>query len=710
MGTMGTINDSRTYPRKLLTTLAVLALLAAQMAGLGAQPAHAAGVWGYITFADEHGTLHTVDITDEDETSGDIAIPGYEWDESEDGLFHISCSQTLLGTTATTTDENPAFDAGIEVKLVDFDITRQPGEGQLQECAPADFYDVDLVKSASADGNEVERGDSFSYEITATTSKVDDEDHRELEGVVITDEVPAPLEIQEPVTYSGDGGSGECNVDDRLVTCEVGDLTSEGDTATVTINVQVPEDADCEPMENTATVSALLIAPVSSNTVIVDIVGCPDPEVPEYFVEFTKDWTGDTDDFDLGDDDVTFTVNGDTVNVGDTYQVELGEQLTLTEEVTTDLGDCTYDSTLPESYDVPSEGDPDGETFTIDVTNDIDCPDPEEPSPDIAIVKTAIDGVQFDDNDNPFVVFEDGNGSHDVTYEYEVTNAGDEDLVDLTLVDDKIDVDLSEDLQAAVGEGPFVAGESVTVTALHEGVTADDFDEGLLTNVATVSGFGPESEETVTDSDDETVFDVDVLGLIPAITVDKTAVDGVSDDGEGNWIVQLAEGETATVTYEFVVSNPSEDALTDLTLEDDKIGVLTEELEQAVIDEHGDPILPPDGSVTVTADYETTTADFDNGSVTNVVDVEGVGETSGVTVSDSDVETVSIVEVQAEVEVAEEAEPEEDVEVAAEVETLPRTGIDSANLLLLGLLFSLLGAAGLLLSPGRRGGPGMIEA
>ena len=337
--------------------------------------------------------------------------------------------------------------------------------------------------------------------------------------------------------------------------------------------------------------------------------------------------------------------------------------------------------------------DTDQDTSTVDV----DPITPPDPQPDIAIVKTAVDGVEFDEAGSPFVVFEDGNGSHDITYEYEITNTGDEDLIDLSLADDKIG-DLSSQFQAAVGDGPFTAGESVTVTAVHENVTAGDFDEGLLTNVADVSGDGSESGETVTDSDDETVFDVDVLGVIPAITVDKTVVDGAEDDGEGNWVVELSEGETAIITYAFLVSNPSEDALTDLTLVDDQLGDLSAELEQAVIDAYDEAILPAGGSVTVTADYETTAEDFANGSVTNVVDVEGVGELSGVTVSDSDDETVFIVEVQAEVE--------EDVEVAAEVETLPRTGMDSTNLLLLGLLFTLLGAVALVLSPGRRGGPG----
>ena len=322
--------------------------------------------------------------------------------------------------------------------------------------------------------------------------------------------------------------------------------------------------------------------------------------------------------------------------------------------------------------------------------------------PSIAVEKTAVAGVQFDDNGSPFVVFEDGNGSHDITYEFEITNTGDEDLIDLSLADDKIG-DLSSEFQEAVGDGPFTAGDSVTVTASHEDVTAEDFDEGLLTNVAVVSGDGSQSGETATDTDDEMVFDVDVLDVIPAITVDKSAIGGVEDDGNGNWVVELADGETATITYEFLVSNPSEDALTDLTLVDDKIGDLSAELEQALIEAFGGPVLPPESSVTVTADYATTAEDFDAGSTTNVVDVEGIGEESGVTVSDSDDETVSIVEVMAEVVVD---EPEDDVEVAAEVETLPRTGLDSANMLLLGLLFTLLGAAAIVLSPGRRGGPG----
>ena len=590
---------------------------------------------------------------------------------------------------------------------------------------------------------------------------------------------------------------------------------------------------------------------------------CPgdtDPD-PEYFVKFAKDWDGDTEGLNLGDDDVTFTIDGTDLDVGDTYEVELGETYSTSETVNADLGDCTSTSSnLDDTYTVPTGDYPDGHTFEIDVTNTINCPeDPQEvippsvnsgisltktadetdlvdpevgdevnytftitndgddalsetalidevygelaelgdydeagfnldvldsfdiqdadgvslaineelvledaythtitqddidrggiynvatvsatgdqsgqnvsatddelvsiamtPIPDIAIVKTATEGVNFDDNNDPFVELAEGETT-DIEYSYLITNTGEEDLTDLTLVDDKIG-NLGDAIEAEVGGGTFAIGDSVAVTAVHSDVTLEDFEDGLLTNVATVGGTGAESGQPVTDSDTESVYDVEVLPIgLPAITVDKSVVSGATLNDDGDWVVELAEGETATIGYQFIVTNPHDEPLVDFTLIDDKIGDLSDALEQAVIDEYEEAVLPGGGEVTVTADYETTAEDFAAGFVTNVVDVTAIGEDTGIPVSDSDEATVGIVEVLAETETREpedEEEPrvegrgtadENDVEVKAAVETLPRTGIDGANLLLLGLLFGILGVVALMLSSQRRDGSG----
>ena len=165
-----------------------------------------------------------------------------------------------------------------------------------------------------------------------------------------------------------------------------------------------------------------------------------------------------------------------------------------------------------------------------------------EVEPSIRIVKTVSDGVEFDDDGAAYVVVT-GGASHDITYEYEITNDGDEDLTDLTLTDDKIG-DLTDTLARAVSDGVLEVEESVTVTAVHEGVTADTFEDGLLINVGDVTATGTASGETATERDDERVFDVELLGEQPPAapadpatglapsTPPPSAPTGQSPDGE----------------------------------------------------------------------------------------------------------------------------------------------------------------------------------
>jgi len=218
-------------------------------------------------------------------------------------------------------------------------------------------------------------------------------------------------------------------------------------------------------------------------------------------------------------------------------------------------------------------------------------------------------------------------------------------------------------------------------------LTGDQVDsgEGTETDGFTV---GANDEITVTFTNEFAEVQAEVLE--PGISVTKTAIDGVSEDNEGDnegILTVTIEGEdgSATVTYEVVVTNTGDDDLTDLTLVDDKIGDLTE----ALIAELEDATLPVGESVTVTADHEVTVADFDGITLTNVVEVVGVGVDSGATVDDSDDETVTLIEVM---DVAEEEPTEE----------LPKTGLSSAGLTGLGLLLSMIGAASLLLTRPRR--------
>ena len=301
----------------------------------------------------------------------------------------------------------------------------------------------------------------------------------------------------------------------------------------------------------------------------------------------------------------------------------------------------------------------------------------------ISLLKEA--DVEPDEDGLKTLVLDEGT-SEPVTYAYTITNTGPVPLDVTSLTDDVLGViDLPEGLR-------LEPGASTTVTA--EDVIASDV--ASLTNLGTVVGVADDGTE-VTDTDPETVFVVEVLDVVlePGIAIDKAAVDGVEDDGDGRLVVRVPDGGTATVGYAFEITNTGDDALTDLHLADDRIGDLSEAFEAAVLDAYGAPALPVGGSVTVLDTYEVTAEDVAAGVVVNVADVAGTGLDSGARVTDEDTASVGVV-----------VEAEEDVEVLPSVleRALPRTGADAGLLLVVALLLATLGAAALLLTPRRRRG------
>jgi LPXTG-motif cell wall-anchored protein len=132
-----------------------------------------------------------------------------------------------------------------------------------------------------------------------------------------------------------------------------------------------------------------------------------EPADPEYFVKFTKTWTGD--DIGFGDHDVTFRVN-DAIdwNIGDpAAPVSLGDVLTVKETVTTLPKGCEYTTDLDSPVTVPATGDPAGETFIINVTNHVDCDEVEDNVFfNVSFTKTWVGDTELADLDNVEVTFD----------------------------------------------------------------------------------------------------------------------------------------------------------------------------------------------------------------------------------------------------------------------------------------------------------------
>ena len=642
---------------------------------------------------DETITLNLIDAPDpvvvlEKEAVGGIVVDGQGQPDTINGLPYIRINE---GETTDVTYRYTVTNEGNET-LTDFAFTDTKIDDAEVQAA---------FEATHGDDLELPVGDSVSFTaIHTAVGEGDFDDNGRLRNDATVEAVGV---------VSGDPTGDEAF---EVITLDV--IPTPDPVPAITLDKDADETQLVDPAVGEEVNYTFTITNTGDEALTIDAL-----------VDVIYDGLGDVEDpgFDL--DELTSAVI--TAAAGESLAVD--DELVLTDAYThvitqddIDRGGVYNVATVTATGD-ESGGEvsaTDDETVTITVAPPT-TPDP-EPESGIEIVKSAVDGVDFDEDGLPYVELAQGE-SADITYEFVITNTGDDDLGGLSLEDTKIG-DLTEALLTAVGGDEILdVEESVTVTAVHEGVTLDDFEDGLLVNVATVEGTGVDSGDTVTDTDDESVYDVEILPIgPPSISIEKTAVQGVELDDEGNLVIDITDGESTTIGYEFEITNTSShEPLTDLSLVDDKIGDLSEPFQQAVATAFGTD-FPAGESVTVTADYDVTAEDVAAGVVTNIADVGGVGVETGLPAGDSDVETVLIVEVADEEPVTQEpgdetevlaevieapikVEPsDEDVQVMAEVQErqLPRTGVDSDTLLLLGLLLTILGATAITLSPNRR--------
>jgi uncharacterized repeat protein (TIGR01451 family) len=186
-----------------------------------------------------------------------------------------------------------------------------------------------------------------------------------------------------------------------------------------------------------------------------------------------------------------------------------------------------------------------------------------------------------------------------ITYSYVVTNTGNVELTNLTLSDDKLG-------NISLSKTTIAAGASVTGSATHKVVESDL--PGPITNIATVTGkYG---YVTVKDTDSEEV--TLKTNLVPKISVDKTADKTTAKEGD-------------EVTYTYTVSNMGDMVLTNVTLNDNKLGNIT----------LSGTTLAVGASVTGSVKYIVKSGDFP-GPLINIATAIGTyGEDKTVTATDS---------------------------------------------------------------------------
>ncbi|WP_327687191.1 DUF7507 domain-containing protein [Streptomyces sp. NBC_00467] len=192
-----------------------------------------------------------------------------------------------------------------------------------------------------------------------------------------------------------------------------------------------------------------------------------------------------------------------------------------------------------------------------------------------------------------------------VTYDYEVTNTGN---VTLTAVD------VNETAFTGSGPDPEIScpatslapGESTTCTASYT-VTQADVNAGEIENTAVATGTPP-TGPAVTATASETV----TADQLPAILLVKTVV------GDGG-VFRVGE----VLTYSYLVTNTGNVPLSNVNVTDIVFSGTGPDPEISC----PGASLAPDESMTCTATYTLTQADFDEGSVSNTARATGTPPT-----------------------------------------------------------------------------------
>ena len=229
----------------------------------------------------------------------------------------------------------------------------------------------------------------------------------------------------------------------------------------------------------------------------------------------------------------------------------------------------------------------DGRIDNVAVTND--------PMPDIQIIKlagTALDGDVFTINSPQMV-----------TYTYLVTNTGNTFLDDITIVDDRGTVDMSDDVTIPV---PGILAPDDTTDVMMAFMVSGD-----LTNIADVTGNPTDDQGNdlpglvdPTDSDDA-IVDL-VQPQMPDIQIIKLA--GTAPDG-GVFTINSPQ----MVTYTYLVTNTGTTFLDDITIVDDR----------GTVDLSDDVTIPVPGILAPSATQQVMSAFMVSGDLTNIADVTG---------------------------------------------------------------------------------------
>ena len=217
-------------------------------------------------------------------------------------------------------------------------------------------------------------------------------------------------------------------------------------------------------------------------------------------------------------------------------------------------------------------------------THDDDSVDiPASMSPQLTLAKTA----------NVATVSKAGDV---ITYTFRVTNTGNVSLTDVNVRDNLPNVTLAP---ACATLGTLTPGQSATCTGSYT-ATQQDIDRGKIVNAAVATGTPP-SGPAVQGQDSTQVNTDQASSLSMTKTADKAHVSKVGD----------------VITYTFVVRNTGAVTISDITLEDNLVGVVLSPACSAL------GPLAPGATASCTGTYTVKQTDLNAGKVTNSAVVKG---------------------------------------------------------------------------------------
>lgn len=543
---------------------------------------------------DGPGTAY--DVTVSDELPGDIAweiAPSVSGCAITDGTLDCDLGDLADGAfvSITITGTTEPADCGVLDNTAFVDASnddQESDDGQITVECP----DIDITKVA--DDDVVSAGTGVGFTVT-----VWNDGPGTAYDVTVEDELPAGLDWAIDPAVEG------CAITDGVLACDLGDLAA-GDE--VEIHLSAPTDENrCGSYDNLATVDASNDDPEDDQDSVA--VLCPGLNITKSADDVLVD-AGDEIGFtivvsnvDDGVDpaegtatDVTVSdelpegldwsldpvVEGcaitDAVLECDLGDLEPGDSVTIHLVATTDIDDCgtIANVAVADAGNGPADDD--------DADIDVLCP------LDIQVDKTGPSAAHVGD---------------EITYTFDVTNAGEADLVSVDLTDPRCDDDTLVLVDDADGDTVLAVDEVWTYSCTHV-VTEDDPDP--LPNTATVVG-EDDRGRTTDDTDDH---EVDILH--PDIEIVKTVDESGPNPGD-------------TITFSYEVTNTGDTTLFDVEVVDDQIGAV------GTIDE-----LAP-GEVVVLTKDDVVQADQ---SLVNVGTASGT-DVLGEVVTDSDDEVISIV-------------------------------------------------------------------